>query len=115
MPVKFLEQILLSLKNGGFVNSKRGINGGFSLAKAPKDITVGSVVRFIDGPIEPIACVEHERYKGCGDTASCIFRDVWREVKDAISVVIDTLTLEELVIRYKEKGMKIMSQYNYSI
>ena len=50
-PVKFLEQVLLDLKKGGFLESKRGINGGYSLARHPKDIKLGEVIRFIDGPI----------------------------------------------------------------
>jgi Rrf2 family protein len=115
MPVKFLEQILLNLKKGGFVRSKRGVNGGFALAKEPKDITVGSVVRFIEGPIEPIACAGEDRYEGCGDTARCLFRDVWKEVKNAISVVVDTLTFEELVLRYKERRLPLKAPHEYVI
>lgn len=105
MPTKFLEQILLVLRKGGFVKSKRGINGGFVLAKPPRDITVGEVIRFIEGPIEPIGCIEKEDYKGCKDLAGCIFRNIWKDVKNAISIVVDTLTFEELVVRYKEKTL----------
>lgn len=115
MPKKFLEQILLSLKNGGFVKSKRGMEGGFSLARHPRDITVGEVVRFIEGPIEPISCIEGDNYKGCKDTVGCIFRDVWKEVRNAISVVIDTLTFEELVVRYREGRLKLKAGYDYVI
>lgn len=114
MPEKFLEQILLSLKNGGFVKSKRGVNGGFFLAKHPKDITVGDVIRFIEGPTEPIACVE-EGYKGCKDLKNCIFRGVWKEVGQAVSLVIDTLTFEELAFRYRERSMEQRAVYEYSI
>lgn len=115
MPTKFLEQILLMLRKGGLVKSKRGINGGFVLARHPKDITVGEVIRFIEGPIEPISCTSDEHYKGCKDMACCIFRDVWKEVGDAISVVVDTLTFEELVLRYKERNLGVKSVYEYSI
>ena len=115
MPVKFLEQILLNLRKGGFVKARRGIKGGFLLAKNPREITVGEVVRFIEGPIEPIACVGKECYKGCKDIASCIFRDVWSEVSHAISVTVDTLTFEELVSRYKERQLKAGSIYDYHI
>jgi Rrf2 family protein len=115
MPTKFLEQILLILRKGGFVKSRRGIKGGFYLARHPKEITVGQVVRFIEGPIEPIACIEAEGYKGCKDTASCIFRDVWKGVSSAISVAIDTLTFEELVLRYREKNLKLKPLYEYMI
>ena len=111
MPVNFLEQILLTLSKGGFVKSKRGIKGGFFLAKTAKDITVGEVVRFIEGPLEPIACITDEHYKGCKDIDKCIFRDVWKDVGHAISVVLDTLTFEELVLRYKERGLKPVLEY----
>ncbi len=114
MPEKFLEQILLSLKNGGFVKSKRGVRGGFYLARSPKDITVGDVIRFIEGPTAPISCVE-EGYKGCKDLKNCIFRGVWKEVSQAISLVIDTLTFEELAYRYKDRSARERSVYEYSI
>ena len=114
IPENFLEQIFLTLKRGGFVKSKRGVAGGFSLAKDPKDITVGEVVRFIEGPIEPISCVE-EHYKGCKDIRNCIFRSVWKDVANAVSIVVDTLTFEELVLRYKERTNNINSIHEYSI
>ncbi|MDP2929249.1 MAG: Rrf2 family transcriptional regulator [Candidatus Omnitrophota bacterium] len=114
MPEKFLEQILLALKNGGFVKSKRGVNGGFYLAKSPKDITVGGVIRFIEGPTALISCVE-DGYKGCRDLKNCIFRDVWKEVGRAISLVIDTLTFEDLAIRYKERSFNMKPMHEYSI
>ena len=63
IPNKFLEQILLTLKKGGFVESKRGIDGGYFLARPPETITVGEVVRFIEGPIEPIACAGKKKYE----------------------------------------------------
>lgn len=115
MPVKFLEQILLALRKGGFVKSKRGIRGGFSLGREPKEITVGEVLRFIEGPIEPISCVEKGRYKGCKDLTGCIFRDVWKEVHHSISLVVDTLTFEELSIRYKERCLGLRPLHDYTI
>jgi len=111
MPEKFLEQILLNLRRGGFVKSRRGIKGGFSLARRPAEITIGQVVRFIEGPVEPISCIEGERYKGCKDLANCIFREVWKEVGRAISVVVDSVTFEGLVVRHKEKSMKFNYEY----
>ena len=115
MPTKFLEQILLALRKGGLVKSKRGIKGGFSLARNAKDITVGEVVRFIEGPIEPISCVKEDKYKGCKDMASCIFREVWQEVALATSKVVDNLTLADLILRYKEKKHSVKSGYEYAI
>jgi len=115
MPTKFLEQILLTLRKGGFVKSKRGVRGGFLLARPPKDITIGEVIRFIEGPIEPIACIEKERYSGCKDLTSCIFRDIWKEVSAAILIVVDTLTFEELVLRYRERNLRLNAVYDYTI
>ena len=66
IPIKFLEQVLLDLKRGGFVESRRGKVGGYLLAKHPSQIKVGDVIRFVDGPLEPIACVD-KKYSGCHD------------------------------------------------
>jgi Rrf2 family transcriptional regulator, cysteine metabolism repressor len=115
MPTKFLEQILLVLRKGGFVKSKRGVNGGFMLARPPAEITIGDVVRFIEGPIGPISCVEEECYKGCKDIKTCIFRDVWKDVRHSISVIIDTTTFEELVQKYRNRKVEIHPLCEYSI
>jgi Rrf2 family transcriptional regulator, cysteine metabolism repressor len=95
-PVKFLEQVLLELKNGGFVESRRGKVGGYLLAKAPIQITLGEVVRFIDGPIEPIACVE-KGYTGCTDIYKCVFRKAWFDVGRATAEIVDKITFAKLV------------------
>jgi Rrf2 family protein len=96
IPIKFLEQVLLDLKRGGFVFSKRGKEGGYLLAKDPSRITVGDVVRFIDGPIEPIACID-KKYSGCNDAYKCVFRRIWKEVSQSTSLIIDNITFEDLV------------------
>jgi Rrf2 family cysteine metabolism transcriptional repressor len=97
-PVKFLEQILLDLKKGGFVESRRGKIGGYLLSKAPGKIRVGEVIRFMDGPIEPISCVRHE-YSGCKDLHKCVFRDMWQQVFEATSKIVDNVTLEDLAVK----------------
>jgi Rrf2 family protein len=96
IPIKFLEQVLLDLKRGGFVESRRGKIGGYLLAKAPSEIKVGDVVRFIDGPIEPIACVE-KGYTGCTDIYKCVFRSIWQEVGKVTSDIVDNISFEDLV------------------
>jgi len=95
-PVKFLEQVLLDLKKGGFVKSKRGKIGGYFLSQPPDKITVGEVIRFIDGPIDPIACVKHG-YNGCRDVYKCVFRKIWQNVFLATSDIIDKVTFQDLV------------------
>ena len=99
IPFKFLEQILLTLKKGGFVSSKRGVDGGYFLAKAPGTITVGEVIRFIEGPIEPVECANKSSYEKCRDFPYCVFKDIWSQVYTATSLVVDTITFAELVRR----------------
>jgi Rrf2 family transcriptional regulator, cysteine metabolism repressor len=95
-PVKFLEQVLLELKRGGFVESRRGINGGYALARPPEKIPIGEVVRFIEGPINPIACVAKD-YAGCPHKKGCVFLPLWNAVEKATSEIIDRTTFEDLV------------------
>lgn len=97
-PVKFLEQVLLELKRGGFIESRRGKVGGFLLSKPPNRITVGDVIRFVDGSIEPIACVK-ERYTSCKDVYKCVFRKIWQDVYEATSDIVDGITFDDLVLQ----------------
>jgi len=109
IPIKFLEQILLDLKRGHFVESRRGKVGGYILAKLPSQIKLGEVVRFVDGPIEPIACVD-KNYLGCGDTYKCTFRKIWQDVNKATSDIIDNITFEDLANRIKAQEKKVSYQ-----
>jgi len=94
-PIKFLEQVLLELKKGGFVESRRGNIGGYRLSRSPASITVGEIVRYIEGPIEPIGCLK-EKYSNCADTSCCVFKKLWQRVYQATSEIVDKVTLEEL-------------------
>ncbi len=109
IPIKFLEQILLDLKRGGFVESRRGKIGGYLLAKAPSQIKLGEIIRFIDGPIEPVACVHHN-YEGCSDINKCIFRDIWEQVAVSTSEIIDNITFEDLANRTKNSKSTFVYQ-----
>ena len=112
IPFKFLEQILLTLKKGGFVDSKRGIDGGYFLAKPPETITVGDVIRFIEGPIEPVACANKNKYDKCRDFPYCVFKDIWSNVYTATSLVVDTITFAELVRRVENlKNNNVSASY----
>src|SRR3989338_10636314 len=95
IPIKFLEQVLLELKRGGFVESRRWKVGGYRLLKHPSQIKLGDVIRFIDGPVEPIACVE-KRYTGCQDLSGCVFREIWQQVGQAVSNIVDRITFEDM-------------------
>ena len=103
IPDKFLEQVLLTLKKGGFVDSKRGVSGGYFLAKAPDKITLGEAIRFIEGPVEPVTCVGKEDYKECKDFEDCVFKEIWAQVNTSISLVIDTVTFAELIRRLEAR------------
>jgi len=101
IPEKYLEQIMLILKRAGYVKSKRGIGGGFLLLKPPNAVTVGEIVRLIEGPVEPIACGD-AAYNGCGEETTCAFREIWLKVTHAINGIVDTVTFEQIMKRSDE-------------
>jgi Rrf2 family protein len=101
VPEKFLETILVELRNAGIVSSRRGTIGGHSLAKPADQIMVGDIVRIIDGPIAPIRCASVTAYQPCADCIdpqTCALRDLMGDVRDAMSNVIDRRTLRELAL-----------------
>ena len=101
VPEKFLETILVELRNAGIVSSRRGTFGGHSLAKPADQIMVGDIVRIIDGPIAPIRCASVTAYQPCADCIdpqTCALRDLMGDVRDAMSNVIDRRTLRELAL-----------------
>jgi len=99
LPVKFLEQILHALKEAGIVRSERGKFGGYSLGKPARTITIGEVVRLIDGPLAPIGCVSQSAYKPCTcpDEGHCGLRMLMLDVRNAISGILDRYTLADVV------------------
>lgn len=99
-PKKFLELILLELKRDGLVFSLRGRNGGYALARSPSQITLGQVVRLMDGPLAPIPCASLSGYRpcsDCGDEEACAVRRVMREVRDAVAEILDNRNLADMV------------------
>jgi len=110
IPLKFLEQILLDLKRGGFVISFRGKVGGYLLAKHPSQIKVGDVIRFIEGAIAPLACVDN-KYKGCKEISKCIFRPIWQSVTESTERIIDNITFEDLA----KKSRQAQTTFSYQI
>ncbi len=100
VPQKFLETILMELKHHGVVDSKRGILGGYFLAKAPSDITMGNLIRIIDGPLAPIRCASvtaYQRCEDCLDEKTCKIRKIMIEVRNSIAGVLDKKTLAQIV------------------
>lgn len=99
IPVKYLEAILLSLKNHGILRSRRGSHGGYYLARPPDLITVGEVVRAIDGPLAPIDCASKSAYLACPEEAACGLRGVWVEARNAVAAVLDNTTYTDVMNR----------------
>lgn len=100
IPIEFLEQILLALKNAGLLASKRGVSGGYSLIKPPDQITLGQVIRILDGPLAPIACVSKTAYQKChdcpyADKQHCPIQGVMLDVRNAIADILDNHKLSE--------------------
>ena len=98
IPVEFLEQILLSLKRAGLLTSRRGIRGGYTLIKSPEDITLGQVIRILDGPLAPISCVSKTAYQKCRDCPyaskpHCPLQEAMGEVRNAIADILDHYSL----------------------
>lgn len=101
IPSKFLEQILLTLKNAGLLRSRMGVGGGYYLSKPASEITLGQIVRVLDGPLAPIRCVSLTAYEPCGcpDETTCGLRLVMLDVRNSISKILDYTTLEDVTRR----------------
>lgn len=101
IPKKFLDAILLELKNVGIVRSKKGPGGGYRLAESPKEIRVGHIIRVLDGPLAPINCASKSAYlpcEDCPDLEACAVRITMTKVRDAASDILDRMTLEEMIM-----------------
>jgi Rrf2 family protein len=100
IPKKFLEAILLALKNSGILQSKKGKGGGYFLGKLPKDITFGQAIRVMEGPLAPVPCVSETSYAKCtecGDESTCGIRFVMKDVRDAMARILDSTTLADIL------------------
>ena len=99
LPIKFLEQVMQQLREGGHVESVRGKHGGYRLAQSAEHIRIGSIVRLIDGPLAPIGCVSQSAYEPCNcpDEAHCGLRMLMLDVRNAIAAILDRYTLADVV------------------
>jgi Rrf2 family protein len=111
IPPRFLEVILSQLKQGGFVESRRGSEGGYLLARSPARLTVGEVIRFMQGPVGPVECVVGKSRERCPLYADCAFLPMWEKVRDAISEIYDSTTFENLVEEARLKESKYVPSY----
>lgn len=98
-PVNVLEQLLPQLRSAGLVRSERGPSGGYRLNHPPEDITLGKVVRLIQGPLAPISCATRHEPEPCPMGVGCTLRDVWADVRDATIAILDATTFADLAAR----------------
>jgi len=104
VPKRFLEQILNDLKSAGLVQSRRGISGGYRLARPPEQITLASVVRHIEGALAPVSCVSEKFYEKCScpDESRCAIRSVMKEIRAAVVRIAEQVTIADLCERARE-------------
>jgi len=93
----YLERVLRILRQSGLVQSVRGAHGGYYLAQAPQEITVGQVVRALEGPISPVDCVSEGNPSPCEQVQHCSTRLAWLRLRDGIAAALDALTLADLI------------------
>ena len=97
IPPKFLELILGELKRAGFVESRRGARGGYLLLKQPNRLTVGEVIRFVDGPVALVKCITEIEQADCPIYGGCALIGMWRRARDAVNHVFDNTTFQDLL------------------
>lgn len=100
---KYLEQIISRLSKAGLVISARGAQGGYKLAKAPADCTVGEILRVLEGDLAPVACAASDNPASCPRIDDCVTTEVWRRIGDAVNNVVDGLTLADLLKWQEQK------------
>lgn len=117
IPKRFLEQILNDLKSAGIVQSRRGVAGGYRLAKRPEEITLAVVVRHIEGALAPVSCASERFYEKCScpDESRCAIRSVMKEIREAIVRVAERVTIAELCERWRTLQEKPFAELDFVI
>ena len=117
IPKRFLEQILNDLKSAGIVQSRRGVAGGYRLAKPPHEITIAAVVRHIEGALAPVSCVSEQFYEKCScpDESRCAIRSAMKEVRDAIVRIVEHITIADLCSRSRELQKTPLNPIDFEI
>ncbi|RAI43906.1 RrF2 family transcriptional regulator [Rhodoplanes roseus] len=112
IPKKFLDAILGDLRSAGIVLAKKGPGGGYMLARPPSKIRIGDAVRTLDGPLAPIACASRTAYEpcpDCNDVRRCVVRLTMRRVRDAMSDVLDKMTVADMMAMGKSNRAALVS------
>ena len=99
IPEAYQEQLIAPLKRAGLVTSTRGAQGGYTLARAPEEITVGDVLRALEGGLNLVDCLEEE--DACGKSCACASRIVWMKLRDGLNAIVDGITLRDMTEDYK--------------
>jgi Rrf2 family protein len=118
IPKKFLEAILLALKNNGILHSKKGKGGGYFLGRHPRTITFGQAIRVMEGPLAPVPCVSETSYatcSECGNEATCGVRLVMKDVRDAMADILDGTSLADVLERIDNAEDAQMGVLNFCI
>ena len=113
IPIRFLEVILNQLRRAGYVQSRRGAEGGYLLARQPNKIMVGEIIQFMDGPTVPVACMTEKSAKGCALHGQCVFIGMWERAAKALSGVYDATSFQDLVDEHIR--MQPTASFAYSI
>ncbi len=117
IPKRFLEQILNDLKSAGIVQSRRGVAGGYRLAKPPEEITLAAVVRHIEGALAPVSCVSERFYQKCScpDESRCAIRSVMKDIREAIVKIAEHVTIAEMCERWRKLQQEPVSSVDFII
>jgi Rrf2 family cysteine metabolism transcriptional repressor len=107
--LKYLEQVIIPLRTAGLVKSVRGSKGGYSLARPPSEVSLKDLVEILEGPLNLVDCLGDP--KRCERSASCVTREIWNEVSEAIYRIFKSITLEDMVRRKKEKEGLVAPTY----
>src|SRR5215472_12499948 len=116
IPKRFLEQILNDLKSAGIVQSRRGVAGGYRLARKPEEITLAAVVRHLEGALAPVSCVSERFYEKCScpDEARCAIRSVMKEVREAVVRIAERVTIAELCQRWRRLQHEPVNPFDFT-
>ena len=112
IPTRFLEVILNQLKQAGFVESRRGSMGGYTMARLPSRLTTGEVIRYIEGPLSPVQCMSATNEDQCPFQGDCAFMPMWERARAALSQVYDTTTFEDLLEEEKSRHRQYVPNYS---
>ena len=117
IPKRFLEQILNDLKSAGIVESRRGVAGGYRLARRPEEIPLAQAVRHIEGALAPVSCVSERFYEKCScpDESRCAIRSVMKEVREAVVKIMERVTVADLCERSRKLQQVPLTPFDFNI